>query len=134
MIKILLCCGGGFSSSVLSSRVEKEIIENNMQNDYCIEFAPFILANKKMSEFDIIVCCPHLIMSVKKMVKDSNPNKPIYILPPRMYGMISFKELALDVIDAIDLYNETKINPVYFPGEENTMMITRSVAYRNSKS
>jgi len=134
MIKILLCCGGGFSSSALTSKVKKEILENNMQNDYYIEFSPFILANKKMSEFDIIVCCPHLIMSVKKMVKDSNPNKPIYILPPRMYGMISFKELALDVIDVIDLYNKTKINPVYFPGEENTMMVTRSVAYRNIKS
>ena len=51
-----------------------------------------------------------------------------------MYGLISFKELALDVVDAIDLYNKTKINPVYFPGEENTMMVTRYVAYRNSKT
>lgn len=134
MIKILLCCGGGFSSSALTSKVKKEIVESNMQNDYYIEFSPFMLANKKVSEFDIIVCCPHLIMSVKKVVKDSNPDIPIYILPPRMYGLISFKELALDVVDAIDLYNKTKINPVYFPGEENTMMVTRYVAYRNSKT
>lgn len=130
MIKILLCCGGGFSSSVLSRKVEKEILENNMQNDYYIEFAPFALVNKKMSEFDIIVCCPHLIMDVNKTVKDTTPNKPIYILPPKMYGRISFNELALDVIDVIDLYNKTKINPVHFPGEENTMTITRAVAYR----
>ena len=133
MIKILLCCGGGFSSSVLSSKVEKEILENNMQNNYYIEFSPFFTANKKMSEFDIIVCCPHLIMDVKKMLKTSTPNIPIYILPPKMYGMMSFKNLALDVLDIIDLYNKTKINPVYFPGEENTMLITRYIAYRNSK-
>ncbi|MFL0167838.1 PTS sugar transporter subunit IIB [Candidatus Clostridium helianthi] len=104
-----------------------------MQNDYSIEFSPFLLVNKRMSEFDIIVCCPHLIMQVKKLVKTSKIDKPIYILPPRMYGLISFKELAIDVVDAINLYNETKINPVYFPGEENTMMVTRHVAYRNSK-
>lgn len=41
MIKILLCCAGGFSSSALSTKVEKEIIENKMQNDYYIEFSPF---------------------------------------------------------------------------------------------
>lgn len=133
MIKILLCCGGGFSSSALSNKIEKEILENNMQNDYSIEFSPFMLVDRKMPEFDIIVCCPHLIMSVKKMVKNSNPNTPIYILPPRMYGIISFKELMLDVIDAIDLYKKNRKNPVYFPGEENTMTVTRYVAYRNSK-
>lgn len=134
MIKILLCCAGGFSSSALSNKMNKEILDNNMQNDYYIEFSPFMLVNKKMSEFDIIVCCPHLIMSVKKLVENSNPDKPIYILPPRMYGLMNFKELVLDVIDAIDLYNRTEKNPVYFPGEENTMEVTRYVAYRNSKS
>jgi cellobiose-specific phosphotransferase system component IIB len=133
MIKILLCCGGGFSSSALSNKIKKEILENNMQNYYSIEFSPFMLVDRKMPEFDIIVCCPHLIMSVEKMVKNSNPNIPIYILPPRMYGMISFKELVLDVIDAIDLYKKILKNPVYFPGEENTMTVTRYVAYRNCK-
>lgn len=66
MIKILLCCGGGFSSSALSSKAEKEILENNMQNDYSIEFSPFFTANNKISQFDILVCCPHLIYDVKK--------------------------------------------------------------------
>ena len=133
MIRIFLCCGGGFSSSALSSKVQKEIYENNMQNNYYIEFSPFSTAPKKMSNFDIIICCPHLIFDVKKMLKTSNFNLPIYILPPKMYGLMIFKELILDVIDIIDLYNKTKTNPVHFPGEENTMMITRSVAYRNSK-
>ena len=133
MIKILLCCAGGFSSSALSSKVEKEIIENNMQNDYFIEFSPFLLVNKKMSEFDIIVCCPHLIFEVKKLLKNLTPNIPIYILPPKMYGLMKFKELALDVVDIIDLYNKTKINPVHFPDEENTMTVNRHVAYRNWK-
>jgi len=132
MIKILLCCGGGFSSSALSSKAKKEILENNMQNDYYIEFSPFFTANNKISEFDILVCCPHLIYDVKKMLKNSSPNIPIYILPPKMYGLMNIKELALDVIDIIDLYNKNKVNPIHFPGEENTMSITRYVAYRNS--
>ena len=133
MIKILLCCAGGFSSSALSSKVRREILENKMQDDYYIEFSPFFTAKEKMSEFDILVCCPHLIFEVRKMLKTSAPNIPIYILPPKMYGLMSFKELALDVVDIIDLYNKTKINPVHFPGEENTMSITRYVAYRNNR-
>lgn len=133
MIKILLCCGGGFSSSALSHKAEKEIIEYNMQNDYHIEFSPFLLAQKRSLEFDIIVCCPHLIYEINKMLKTSTPNIPIYILPPKMYGLMNIKELALDVTDIIDIYNKNKINPVHFPGEENTMLISRNVAYRNNK-
>lgn len=133
MVKVLLCCLGGFSSSALAQKVEKEILESNMQNDFYIEFSPFQLAVKKASEFDIIVCCPHLIIDVKKIIKTLNPNIPIYILPPRMYGMMSFDELSLDVVDAIELYNKNKVNPVYFPGEESILRVTRHVAYRKTK-
>ncbi len=133
MIKILLCCDGRFSSSALSKKIKKEIIENNMENDYYIEFSPFSLAPSKMSEFDITVCCPHLKFDVDKMIKDLNPDKPIYILPPVMYGMMRFSELSLDTVDVIDLYNQNKINPVCFPGEENIHKVKRGIAYRNTK-
>lgn len=131
MIKILLCCGGGFSSSALAANIEKAIVEYNMKNNFYIEFSPFGLVKEKMDDFDIVVCCPHLRFDVKKMIDTLQPDKPIYILPPRMYGNLSITELSLDAIDAISLYNETKINPVHFPGEENTIRITRNVAYRN---
>ena len=54
MIKILLCCLGGFSSSALYSKVNKEIIQNNMQNDYYIEFSSFSLADKKQ-EINLLI-------------------------------------------------------------------------------
>ncbi|MDR4946985.1 PTS sugar transporter subunit IIB [Neobacillus cucumis] len=134
MIRILLCCGGGFSSSALATKVGKDIVENNLQNDFYIEFSPFSLAKEKMNEFDIVVCCPHLRFDVKRMIDNLNPDKPIYILPPRMYGLINIQELSLDAIDVIELYNKTKVNPVHFPGEEHVLRITRNVAYRNQKS
>jgi len=133
MIKILLCCAGGFSSSILSHRVATEILESDMQNDYYIDSSPFRLANEKMSEFDIVVCCPHLKFDMERMIRTVNPDKPFYLLTPRMYGLMCFKELSLDVIDALILYNKTKMNPVCFPGEEKTFKITRNVAYRNRK-
>ncbi|MCP8969954.1 PTS sugar transporter subunit IIB [Ectobacillus ponti] len=134
MIRILLCCAGGFSSSALAAGVEKEIVENNLQDEFYIEFAPFSLAKEKMSAFDVILFCPHLQFEVKRMVKTLSPDKPMYILPPRMYGLMRFQELSLDAVDVIELYKQTKMKPVHFPGEENTMRLTRHVAYRNFKS
>ncbi len=131
MIKILFCCAGGFSSSSITTRLQKELIDNNMQADFYIEYSPFMLAIKRIPEFDILVCCPHLRLEVDKLVKESNPDIPIYILPPRMYGVLKFKDLAFDVIDIIELYNKTKSNPSYFPGEERIISVTRGIAHRN---
>ena len=38
MIRILLCCGGGFSSSAIATRMKKEIKEKNLEDKYSIEF------------------------------------------------------------------------------------------------
>ena len=34
MIRILLCCGGGFSSSAIATRMEKEIKEKTKRKKY----------------------------------------------------------------------------------------------------
>ena len=57
MIKILLCCGGGFSSSYVAERMKKEIVEKHLDQKLMIEFSPFSIAYEKMNDFDIIVCC-----------------------------------------------------------------------------
>jgi PTS system cellobiose-specific IIB component len=132
MIQILLCCGGGFSSSALAAKVKKDIQQYQLEDQFEIEFSPFMIAKEKMDRFDIVVCCPHLTYDVKKMVKNANPDNPIYILPPRMYGLIDIRELSIDVLDVLEMYRQIPINPVHFPDEENVMRVTRSVAYRRS--
>ena len=37
MIRILLCCGGGFSSSAIATRMEKEIKEKNLEVVYFVK-------------------------------------------------------------------------------------------------
>lgn len=37
----------------------------------------------------------------------------------------------MDVEDIIEIFKETKTNPVHFPGEENPMLIQRKISYRN---
>ena len=133
MVHILLCCGGGFSSSALAAKVKKDIQQYQLEDQFEIEFSPFMIAQEKMDRFDIVVCCPHLTYDVKRMVKNASPNKPIYILPPRMFGLIDIRELSTDVLDVLEMYSQSPINPVHFPCEENVMLVTRSVAYRRSK-
>ena len=43
MLKILICCGGGFSSSYVTERMKKEIVEKNLENEVNIEFYPFAI-------------------------------------------------------------------------------------------
>lgn len=129
MIKILLCCGGGFSSSYIVEKLKKEIINNHLENDVMIEYSPFSIALEKIKNFDIMVCCPHLNIYVKQLVQKQQIDIPIYILPPKMYGRMEIKEIYQDAKDIIDIFKNNPINPTHFPGEDNPLKIKRSQAF-----
>ncbi len=137
MTNILLCCGGGFSSSAIAVRMQKELSESCLNDKYHIEFSPFsLLTSKKktidIDKYDVIICCPHLKIAVQQLLKDfPNFDKPLYLLPPKMYGNMQLKEILIDVDDVISMYNQHHQNPVIFPNEDNLLRITRSVAYRH---
>lgn len=131
MLKILLCCGGGFSSSYVTQRMKKEIIEHHLENEVDIEFSPFSIVLEKIDEFDIMVCCPHLNIYVKQLLAKTDVSIPIYILPPRMYGKMEIEEIYQDARDLVDMFQQGALNPVHFPGEENVLRITRAYAYHH---
>ena len=94
MIKILICCLGGFSSSAMVKKVKSEIIENNLQKEMSVDFSPFMNANKLYHEYDVIMVCPHTRYEVNGFVKKHyDLNIPIYVLPPKMYGLMKFDEI-----------------------------------------
>lgn len=129
MLRILLCCGGGFSSSYLSVKMKDAIEKENLQDEVQIDFYPFKLVSEKIDDYDIVMCCPHLNFEMKRYVKETNPSIPFYLLPPRMYGLMIFDELYQDAKDVIKGYHETHMNPFHFPGEENNLKIERNKAY-----
>lgn len=129
MIKILLCCGGGFSSSYVTERMKKEIVENHLEKEVMIEFSPFSISLEKINNFDIMVCCPHLNIYVKQLVAKQDIPIPIYILPPRMYGKMEIQEIFQDAKDIIRIFQDNHVNPVCFPGEENVLRIKRQCAF-----
>ncbi len=132
MLRIVICCGGGFSSSALAGKVAREIKENNVEEEVSITFSPFSIVHENVSEFDVIMCCPHLKFAVSSMAKNKIQNDvPIYLLPPRMYGTMELEEVIQDARDVIQKFRKSPINPVSFDGEDNVMKITRSKAYRH---
>lgn len=69
MIKILICCLGGFSSSAMVKKIKSEIIENNLQKEMSVDFSPFMNANKLYHEYNVIMVCPHTRYEVNGFVK-----------------------------------------------------------------
>ena len=132
MIKVLICCAGGFSSSALTKRVENEIITKNMTSNIQVSFLPFSLAVREFEGFDLIMVCPHQQYEVKRYNEDFVKNKiPIYVIPPRIYGTMPLSTIYPDALDLIEIFKKNPQNPTHFPNEENTLRVQRTIAYRN---
>ncbi len=87
MIRILICCAGGFSSSAMSVKVKKEIEEKGLQDELQVDFCPFGTSSDLLDDVDVVMVCPHQKYRVKQYVADYvQDKKPVYLLPPKMYG------------------------------------------------
>ena len=134
MIKILICCLGGFSSSAMSVKMSNDIKALDYEDKVSINFQPFHLANDVINEYDVVMCCPHLKFETSRFFK-TNPNihKPVYLLPPKMYGTMNVEDVYEDAQDIIEGYKQNPFNPWHFEGEDNVMHIKRVCSYRKSK-
>lgn len=132
MLKILLCCGGGFSSSYIVERMKKDILNKHLEEQLYIDYSPFTLSMECIDQYDIMICCPHLYAYIPTFINENHLDKPIYVLPPKMYGNMKIEEIYQDALDIIDLYQKNKKNPVCFPNEENVMKIKRQDSYKKT--
>ena len=134
MIRILLCCGGGFSSSAQTVRAQKEIIEKGLQDELAVEFAPADVGVRNFEGFDVIFLCPHRKYRVKEYNEKHVQNRiPMYLMPPKIYGFVHVEDLLQDAKDILEMFKENPQNPVHFPGEDNVMTIKRDKAYAFTK-
>ena len=134
MIKMLICCAGGFSSSAMAEKAKKEIIEKHMEDKISIEFAPFSMAARELGGYDLLMVCPHQKYQVKNYNEQYVKNQiPIYLIPPKLYGTMAIEEVYQDAKDILEIFKSNPQNPCHFPGEDDVMRIKRSVAYAHSK-
>lgn len=132
MIRVLLCCMGGFSSGAMVQKVTRELKESEYCDLLTIDFHPFSSAFKVMENYDIIITCPHTRYLIPDFVKKYKPQIPIYTLPPKMYGAMTPKSIYEDACDVIDGYKKDGRNPWIFEGEENNLRIKRAGSHREA--
>lgn len=130
MIKILICCAGGFSSSALVKHVQDQIAEKGYQDRVQVDFSPFVLAGDKFQNYDVVMCCPHLSHEIPRFLEKHESNVPFYVFPTRMYGNLNARDIYEDAMDIIEQYKITGANPFHFPGEENFFNVQRIHSYR----
>ena len=116
MIRIAIVCGGGFSSSALAAHLEKDVKAMHLKD--------------RQDEVDVALLCPHLQIFAKQ-----NADKfhiPVYIIPPRLYGLVPVDAFIEDAEDILALYQKDPHNPMLFDDEPQPLRVSRTVSHRKA--
>lgn len=127
-LRIAICCGGGFSSSALAKRMQKEAERKGLTGRGNFRYVPFLELERVQDEFDIAMLCPHL--QYKAVEVADHFHIPLYIIPPRLYGMMPAEDLLEDAEDIRVIWDETHTNLVAFPDDPPVLSIKRTRSHR----
>lgn len=142
MLRIAICCGGGFSSSTMAAHLNRQLENSEYKDDVFLEFIPFSALwgesaafqsgnlKQRQDEVDVALCCPHLEFPAKTAAKEGRLRIPVFILPMRLYGQIGIEGVVEEAQDVLELWNNGTPNPVVFPDEPRSMTATRNVSHR----
>ena len=128
MLKIAICCGGGFSSSALAAHLDQEIKDLELDKNYKFVFIPIGQLLKRMDEVEIAMVCPHMEYRVRKEAPQYTI--PVTIIPPRLYGLMSAQYFIEDAVDLLELWNAGAKNMITFPDEPRPLAVKRLVSHR----
>lgn len=129
MLKMVICCAGGMSSSILCRRVDEEIENNNLQDKVSITYSPFSYIKKEWQSYDIALLCPHQLHAAKRLCEKEEIGIPLYIIPSQIYGTMNLRDLLEDSIEIIKLFKENQENPTHFP-DEDYIELKRNISHK----
>lgn len=142
MLRIAICCGGGFSSSTMAAHLNKQLRERHLEDKVFLEFIPFAnlygsdaafmqgIKRDRQDEVDVALLCPHLEYPAAEAVKKGLIRIPIFVLPMRMYGLVDIENFIEEAEDVLELWNNGAKNVITFPGEPRSMTAPRTVSHR----
>ena len=142
MLRIAICCGGGFSSSTMAAHLNKQLAEKHLEDKVFLEFIPFAnlygddsafvtnVKRDRQSEVDVALLCPHLEFPAREAVAKGKIRIPLFVLPMRMYGLVDIENLIEEAEDVIELFKNGADNVVTFPDEPRSMTAPRTVSHR----
>lgn len=130
MIRIAICCGGGFSSSALAAHLDKEVQEKNLSGRARFIFIPIGQLVKRQDEVDIAMVCPHMEFKVREDSRKGLYRIPVTIIPPRLYGLMPADDFMDDAEDILELWKQGGTNMMTFPDEPRPLAVRRTVSHR----
>lgn len=128
MLRIAICCGGGFSSSALATHLEKESEVKGLKERASFIFIPIDHLLDRMNEVDIAMVCPHMEFKVRQDAPKYTI--PVTIIPPRLYGLMPAVDFIEDAEDIYDLWKNGAKNMVTFPDEPRPLAVKRTLSHR----
>ncbi|MDO4537913.1 MAG: hypothetical protein Q4B54_07110 [Coriobacteriales bacterium] len=142
MLRMAICCGGGFSSSTMAAHLNKQIREKHLEDELFLEFIPFAnlygsnsafvtaTDRNRQDEVDVALLCPHLEFDAKRAASEGKLHIPVFVLPMRLYGLVDIENLIEEAEDVLELWNNGTPNVVVFPDEPRSVVATRTVSHR----
>lgn len=130
MLRIAICCGGGFSSSALAAHLDKEVQDKNLGNRAKFIFIPIGHLVERQDEVDIAMVCPHMEWKVREDSKKGLYHIPVTIIPPRLYGLMPADDFMDDAEDLMELWKNGGKNMMHFPDEPRPLAAQRTVSHR----
>ena len=128
MIRIAICCGGGFSSSALAKHLELETAEKDLGERAEFVFIPIYRLLSEMERVDVAMVCPHMEFHVRQNA--SKYTIPVTIIPPRLYGLMPAADFIEDAEDILELWKNGVPNMVTFPEEPRPLAVRRMTSHR----
>lgn len=86
MLKILMVCNAGMSTSMLVLRMEKVIEAKGV--DAIVQAMPLTDAEKHIQEWDVVMLGPQVRHNLNELQKLA-PEKPIEVINMRDYGLMN---------------------------------------------
>ena len=130
MINIVIACGGGFSSSFIASRIEKDFAGRNLDKEFSVTFLPLAILKERHENVDVAMLCPHLRYQAESWLEKERVSFPVYMIPSRLYALIDADIIIEDAVDIIEIFRNNPANPACFPGEEDCIHNKRETSYR----
>lgn len=99
VMKILLVCCAGMSTSMLVQRMDKAVKAKGV--DATIDAVPATQVNKVINDFDIVMLGPQ-VRTQKKSIEELANGKPVVLIDMRDYGMMNGEKILDFAIKTIE--------------------------------
>jgi cellobiose-specific phosphotransferase system component IIB len=127
MIRIAISCGEGFSSGFLANYLQKETVQQGLQDKVSFVRIPFYQLKDKQDEVDIAMIMPHIEWKLKEAQGEFRI--PLYVIPFKAIVKPTLQDFIDDAEDILAMA-DGRGGRFCFPGEEHTAAVSRLCSHR----